>query len=100
LGSRIEQGNYLSQIEKDLAEKNEASPLGRDILVELIGRFANAGNIFESVCQYCNISHDRTIAQKATDPELHVAVNGYLEPQLINYVAENNGIDYVRLNKP
>jgi RNA polymerase primary sigma factor len=99
LGSRIEQGNYLSQIEHDLAANSENAPLGSDILFELIARFVNAGNVFEEVCHYCHIRNENTIAQKAADPELHMAIDGYLEPQLVNHVTEHTGLDYVRVEQ-
>jgi RNA polymerase sigma factor (sigma-70 family) len=96
LGSRIEQGNYLNQIEQDLAVKADSSPMGRELLTELVGRFVNAGSIFDAVCKYCGINQENTIAQRAADPELHVAIDGYMDPQLINDIAAKSGLDYVR----
>jgi len=97
LGSRIEQGKYLSQLENDVVTKNENTPAGSEILSELIGRFVGAGKIFEAVCQFCHIKEEYSIAQKAADPLLHQSIDGYLEPQLINHVAEITGFDYVRV---
>jgi RNA polymerase primary sigma factor len=99
LGSRIEQGNYLNQLENELAAKNENTPLSGEIMAELIGRFINAGKVFDVVWRVCGIQEKYTIAQKAQDPALHLAIDSYLEPQLINQVVEKTTLDYVRVEQ-
>jgi len=99
LGSQIEQGNYLNQLENSLAAKEEDTLQGGELLAEILAGFIKTGKVFEAVCQYCRVREEDTIAQKAADPGLHLAIDSYLEPQLITFVADKTGLDYVRVEQ-
>jgi RNA polymerase primary sigma factor len=99
LGSQIEQGNYISQLEANFAAKNEKALQASEMLAELLADFLKTGKVFEAVCQYCQIREEYTVAQKAADPGLHMAIDSYLDPQLINFVTDKTGLDYVRVEQ-
>ncbi len=99
LGSQIEQGSYLNQLEVELSARSENAPQGNEIQFELLEGFLKTGKVFEAVCHYCRIREEYTIAQKAADPGLHQSIDWYLEPQLINYVADRTGLDYARVEQ-
>jgi RNA polymerase primary sigma factor len=92
LGSQIQQGEYLSLVEQELNAKNDCLPRANETLARLVEQFSELGKIFEAVCQYCNIDPRETIKQKVSHPELHKAIDGYLEPHLVNQIAESVGI--------
>jgi RNA polymerase primary sigma factor len=91
LGSSIEQGKYLDQIEQALLSRYDSLPLGSEVLFELIERFCQVGRIFDSVCQYCRLDVENTIWQMVTHPTFHLAIDSYLEPNLIGFVTEKTG---------
>jgi RNA polymerase primary sigma factor len=93
LGSQIEQGRYLTQLEQVISVRLESRPMATEILVELVNRFSSSGKVFEAVCQHCGLNSEFTVAQKATDPVLHRTIDNYLDPQLVSHVAAVNGIE-------
>lgn len=95
LGSKIEKGKYLSQIELGLRTRLDSSPMAAQILLEILERFTNLADVFNAVCRYCGLDKSTTIADKATCPSLHAAIDGFLEPQLVNHVSLTSNLDYV-----
>jgi RNA polymerase primary sigma factor len=93
LGSLIEQGKYLSQIEQDLNAQYDKFPTATEVLLALIESFIKTGKVFDSVCRYCSLSSLDTIMYKAYHPMIHKIIDGYLDPDLVNYVAETTGLD-------
>jgi RNA polymerase primary sigma factor len=93
LGSLIEQGKYLEQLERDLDAENETPPASTRILMELIERFSKVGKVFDAVCSYCRLDSSETVAQKTAHLSLHRAVDGYFDPLLIGRVAEITGLE-------
>jgi RNA polymerase primary sigma factor len=87
LGSQIEQGKHLSHLETDLGFSIEQSPKASDMMFILVDRFSKAAQIFEAVTRYCRIENLETIGLKATHPSLHRAIDGYIDPQLIEQLA-------------
>jgi RNA polymerase primary sigma factor len=99
LGSRIEQGKYLARIEQELHERLESQPLAEDIFIELIGRFIAARDVFEAVSRYCRMHTNDSVLSCAASPELHRAIDSYLDPLLIKYVAAEMGMDDTRAER-
>ena len=99
LGSLIEQGKYLSQIEQELNAKYDKFPKATEVLLALIESFIKTGTVFDSVCRYCNLSSLDTIMHKASHPVLHKTIDGYLDPDLVNYVAETTGLDSTQVER-
>ncbi|MBN1188636.1 MAG: sigma-70 family RNA polymerase sigma factor [Dehalococcoidales bacterium] len=92
LGSQIEQGNYLNQVEENLTAKNKNGITQSEIMSEAIEGFVKSSRVFEAVSRYCRINEEYTIAQKAEDPRLHLAIDGYLDPQLLDFVTGKTGL--------
>jgi len=93
LGSQIEQGKYLTQIQTEIATREDERPMAWEVMLELARRFAGAGQVFEAVCQYCQIDSGNTIVQKANQEALHHAIDGYFEPQFLNWIVEKTQLD-------
>ena len=93
LGGLIEQGKYLSQIEQELNSQYGKFPKATEVLLALIEGFIKTGTLFDSVCRYCNLNSLNTMIDKVSHPMLHKTIDGYLEPDLIHYVAETTGLD-------
>ena len=99
LGSLIEQGKYLSQIEQELNAKYDKFPKATEVLLALTESFIKTGIVFDSVCRYCNLSSLDKIIHKASHPVLHKTIDGYLDPDLVNYVAETTGLDSTQVEQ-
>jgi RNA polymerase primary sigma factor len=96
LGSLIEQGKYLARIESKLSEQFDNLALASDTMLELIGRFIDGAGVFEAVSRYCKLNASDSILRRASSPELHLAIDSYLDPLLIEYVAGETGADLVQ----
>ncbi len=92
LGCQIQQGAYLSHLEQELNAKNDHLPASNEVLSCLVERFGKLGKVFEAVSQYCHIDSGETIGHRACNFELHRAIDGFLEQELIDKVAETTGV--------
>lgn len=99
LGSRIEQGEYLSQLEGEAILGDSKTPHSAGIMLKLIERFGQGGSLFDAVCTYCHINKGYTIKQKATDPSLHKAINNFIDPLLITAAADTTGREYTAVEQ-
>jgi RNA polymerase primary sigma factor len=99
LGSQIEQGKHLSRIETDIAAGNERTPKASEMMLLLVERFIRSAHLFDAVCQYCRIETLETVAQRATHPSFHRAIDGYLETILIENLADSLHQDYATIEK-
>jgi RNA polymerase primary sigma factor len=94
LGSRIEQGKYLDQIEQELNAKYDSLPLAAEVMLELLERFSSCAKLFEAVCRYCGVEAGGSMMQKISHPSFRQAIDGFLEPQLINDAAAAAKLSY------
>jgi RNA polymerase primary sigma factor len=94
LGSQIEQEKYLSGIVASLSEDGAVQPKSAQILQVLLERFCQSPKIFDLVCQFSRIPSKDSIMQKAVNPVLHQSIDGYLEPQFVNQICAETGLDY------
>jgi RNA polymerase primary sigma factor len=99
LGSRIEQGKYLSQLESDLRSQNGSVPAATDIMIELLQRFCDSGDVFPSICEYCQLNPQETIIKNASDITFHRAIDGYLDPKLVEDAALMTGLDNINVEQ-
>lgn len=93
LGSLIEQEKFLTGIEHGLFEKYEERPPASDVMFTLINTFSENEKLFDAVCWHCQLSSNSSIAQRASDPDFHRAIDGYLDPEFIQYISAITGID-------
>ncbi len=93
LGSQIEQGKYLAQVEQELKERSDETLSAANLMLELVKRFAEKARVFDAVCHYCRLDGDYTLAQKASHASLHRAIDNYLDPHLIKDVTGATSLD-------
>jgi RNA polymerase sigma factor (sigma-70 family) len=86
LGSQIEQGKYLNNLEGEIRNNLDRQPKAAEIMSSVINHFSKSAKLFESICVYCGIETTGTIFQRASHPSLHRAIDGYLEPGLVEYL--------------
>ena len=78
---------------RELSEQFESQALASDVMLELIGRFIDAAGVFEAVSVYCKLNPNDSLLRRATSLEVHQAIDSYLDPLLIQYVADETGKD-------
>jgi RNA polymerase primary sigma factor len=88
LGSYIEQEKYLTQIENELAGKNDKDSSATGVFLTLLDSFCRSSTLFEALCQHFAIPESESIACKVTEPSLIHAIDGYIDPQLVNTLSE------------
>jgi RNA polymerase primary sigma factor len=90
LGSRIEQGKFLQQVAEELGaiHRRQATPV--DIMREVAVRFSRHGKLVEAIGSYCRMSDCTTLNKLVTHPTFHRAVDGYIDPQMIDYLKNVN----------
>jgi len=93
LGSYIEQEKYLTQIEQELVSKYDREPSAADVLLTLLDSFCRKSSLFEALCRQFQLHSADTIVSKATNPQLLQAIDGYIDPQLINTLSDITGLD-------
>jgi RNA polymerase sigma factor (sigma-70 family) len=96
LGSQIEQGKYLSKLEGETG--NSAFP-NSHMMLTLIKNLSKSARLFELVTKYCRINDLETVELRATHPSLHRAIDGYIEPQLIEQISRLSGWDSSRIGE-
>jgi RNA polymerase primary sigma factor len=94
LGSQIEQGKHFSALEAEISNDNERGAKDSEIMLMLVQRFAKTANLFEAVCRYCRIDTLESVGQRANHPSLHRAIDGYLETNMIENLANSLNQDY------
>jgi len=87
LGSAIEDGKYLSQLEQELAAKHGFPPSETDLLFELLQRFSQSGSLFETLCQHLDLQLAEGIAKTVLHPNLRGAIDGHIDQQLSSAIA-------------
>ena len=83
LGKLIEQGKYLEKMEEDYYFTHGLRPSSVQTLTTLANRLADNNNIFEALCRIFNLEATAPLYQKILDPDLRLAIDGYLAPDLL-----------------
>jgi len=99
LGSQIEEGKHISRLEKDWLAEHGGQPSAIDLLLALVERLSRARTLFETLCQYLKLSSRRSIAEKASHPELRRAIDGNIDQHLSSAIAEITGVSQTRIEK-
>jgi len=93
LGSQMEDGKYLSQLEKEWAAEHDILPSSMNLLFTLADRFCQARALSEALCQYLKISPAKIVAEKTLHPDLRRAIDGSFDEVLVASVARTARID-------
>jgi RNA polymerase sigma factor (sigma-70 family) len=86
LGSAIEEGRFLSDVEQTLAAKSGYDPSLIDILVELIRRFSRSGLLYETTIKYLGLRSRDGLVKNVLKPELRQSIDGQIGPGVLNKV--------------
>ena len=91
LGSQIEDGKYLSQIEQEYAAKYGLPLSETDLLLELAKRFHQSGLLFETLYLHLGLRLSDGIAKMVLHPKLRRAIDGHIDQQLSSAMAGASG---------
>ncbi|MBI2860728.1 MAG: sigma-70 family RNA polymerase sigma factor [Chloroflexi bacterium] len=89
LASRIEESKYLLLLEREWAARSGRSPEPADLVLYLGERLSRAHRLFEEVCRSRGV--DGPLAARMTSPSVRQVLDGNLEPEVINSLAEATG---------
>ena len=87
LGSSIEDGGYLSQIDQELVDKNGYPPSETDLLLELMKRFCQAGSLLQMVCRHLKLQLNEGLSKVVLNSKLRRAINSKIDQHLSGAVA-------------
>jgi RNA polymerase primary sigma factor len=93
LGSRIEQGRYLSALENELKTDTNQKVISPVLMREILLRFSRHGDIINAIGRYNHLGDCHTVEQLVTHPTFHRAVDGYIDPQMVENLRATPGID-------
>jgi len=91
LGSQIEDGKHLSQLEKDWLAEHGGQPSATGLLLSLVERLSQASLLFETLYQYLELPSDRNVAEKVLHPDLRRAIDGHIDQHLSDAIAQITG---------
>jgi len=91
LGSIIEKGKYLEELEDKYTPGYQDNLFYSELVSILLTDFIAKEKLFDAVAKYCKIETD-VISEIATDESLHQAIDGYLEPEMLERIKEYSGI--------
>jgi RNA polymerase primary sigma factor len=91
LGSSIEDGGYLSQIDQELASKNGYPPSATDSLLELMKRFCQSGSLLRMVYRHLKLPLNGVISKTVLNSNLRSAIDGKIDEHLLDGIARATG---------
>lgn len=91
LGSYIEQDKYLAHVENELSNKLNYKPSAAETILALLDSFCRESTLFEALCRRFDIPETEPVAYKATFPPLLHAIDGYIDPHLVNVLSDATG---------
>jgi RNA polymerase primary sigma factor len=97
LGSRIEQGKYLEKLEHDLKAESDHIVISSVLMRELFKRFCEYKDVFEAIGAYNHLSDCETVGQLAIHPTFHRAIDGYIDPQMVENFKQIPGTDVINV---
>ena len=99
LGSSIEDGKYLSQLEQELGDKNGFPPSDIALLLELMECFCQSNVLFEVLCRHLDLQQTDGIVKTILAPELRNAIDGHIDQQLSGAIAPVIGASEAQTTK-
>jgi RNA polymerase primary sigma factor len=91
LGSAIEDGGYLSQIDQELVDKNGYPPSETDLLLELMKRFCQSGSLLRMVCRHLKLHLNDVISKTVLNSNLRGAIDGKIDEHFLDALARATG---------
>jgi len=99
LGSQIEEGKHLAQLEEDWVAEHSVQPSAIDLLLALMERFSRARLLFETLYQYLELPSHGSIAEKVSHPDLRRAIDGNIDQNLSSAIAKITGASQTTIEK-
>ncbi|MGD0353548.1 MAG: sigma-70 family RNA polymerase sigma factor [Dehalococcoidia bacterium] len=96
LGSSIEDGRYLSEIDQELEAKNGYPPSETDLLLELMRRLCRTGSLLRKVSGYLKLRLNEGIQKTALNSKLRGAIDGKIDEHLLDAISRATGSNEVK----
>jgi RNA polymerase primary sigma factor len=96
LGSSIEDGRYLSEIDQELVTKNGYPPSETDLLLELIKRLRQSVSLLQMASKQLKLQVNGGLLKTVLDPRLRGAIDGQIDQHLADAISQATGASEVR----
>ena len=92
LARQIEGGKHLNLIKKEVSPApEEAAPLSWEVALGLLRHMLRATPLVNAIAQYLELTANPTLRQVAANSRLREAIDGEVNPQLLEFVGERLG---------
>jgi RNA polymerase primary sigma factor len=96
LGSSIEDGRFLSEIDRELVAKNGYPPSEVDLLLELIRRLCQSGSLLAMASKYFKLRVNGELTKTVLNPILRNAIDGQIDQRLAGAISQASGASEAR----
>jgi RNA polymerase sigma factor (sigma-70 family) len=87
LGSRIEDGRFLSEVEKELGGEEDNPPPEIDTTLELMRRLGDSGPLLDTLSRHLKLESAGRLPETVSDSALRQAIDGQIGQHLLSAVA-------------
>jgi RNA polymerase primary sigma factor len=87
LGSRIEEGRFLSEVERELGGEDDSPPPEIDTTLELIRRLCRLAPVLDAAARYLKFESAGSLSETILNPQLRQAIDGQIDQGLISAVS-------------
>lgn len=91
LGSSIEDGRFLSEIDQELETKNGYPPSEIELLLELIRRLGQSSSLLKAVSKHLELQPRGRLLETVLNPLLRKAIDGLINERFLRAMARANG---------
>ena len=91
LARQLEGGKYLQSVKSELAEGLGCEPSPCRISIRLLQQLTEAEPLINALARYLSLSANPTLRQVAANSRLREAIDGEVNPQLLEFVGERLG---------
>jgi RNA polymerase primary sigma factor len=99
LGSRIEEGKFLSRLEQRWVSRHGDSPSPTDLLFALGKDLVKMEWLFTALCEYLGLESTSSIRERFHDPALREAIDGQIDSGLVDAMAEATGLSAAKVGQ-
>ena len=91
LGSRVHEGEYVAELEREWLAEYGIRPAATDLLLALVERFCQSRELFEALCDYLRLASDESVADQVSESDLRRAIDGNIDEHLLDAMAQTTG---------
>jgi RNA polymerase sigma factor (sigma-70 family) len=91
LGSLIEDGRFISEIDQKLVPKNGYPSSDVDLLLELLRRLSHLGSLLRMVRKHLELGSSGKLSESVLNPKLRQAIDGQIDQHLLSAVVRAGG---------